>query len=112
MFARFVALAVLLLSAWLFVANVIEVRYEGLILVWILISGLVGTAGGVLYLLSIDGPGHYRTRTLRTAGWAMMLAAMILPSSLSFFILPMVALLFPTLVVIPKGDKTGPITSS
>ncbi|HSM46014.1 MAG TPA: hypothetical protein VK969_13445, partial [Acidimicrobiia bacterium] len=108
----FVALAVILLSAWLFVAKALEVRHEGLIFVWILISGLAGTAGGVLYLLSIDGPGRYRTRALRTAGWAMMLAAMTLPSSLSFFMLPMVALLFPTLVVIPKGDETGPITSS
>lgn len=110
--ARLVALAVLLLSAWMFIINVVEVIYDGWIFVWILLSGLLGMAGGLLYLFSVDGPDRYRTRTIRTVGWAMMLAAMVLPSSASFFLLPIVALLFPTLVVTPKGDSGKAVTSS
>lgn len=111
--ARLVAVAVLLPSVWIFILNAfIDVDYDGRILVWILISGAAGTAGSLLYLLSIDGPPRYRTRLIRTVGWAMMLAAMVLPSSLSFFLLPMVALLFPTLVVTPEHGSGGAVRSS
>lgn len=111
MFARLVALAVLIVSGWMFIINLVEVSYEGWILVWILLSGLAGVAGGALYLLSIDGPDRYRTRGRRSLGWVAMLLAMLLPTSLSFFLLPTLAVLIPTLFI---ADSAGgePVTSS
>lgn len=111
MFARLIALAVAVVSGWMFVINVAEMDYDGLILIWILVSGVAGVAGGVLYLLSIDGPVRYRTRRTRFLGWAAMLAAMLLPSSLSFFLLPILAVLIPSLFTIDSGSG-GAVTSS
>lgn len=110
MFARLVALAVLVVSGWMFIINLVEVSYEGWILAWILLSGLAGVAGAILYLLSIDGPNRYRTRRRRSLGWAAMLAAMLLPTSLSFFLLPTLAVLIPTLFIVDAGGE--PVTSS
>lgn len=111
MFARLVALAVLIVSGWMFIINLVDVSYQGWILAWILLSGVAGVVGGTLYLLSIDGPNRYRTRTRRSLGWAAMLVAMLLPSSLSFFLLPTLAVLVPTLFIAhsPRGE---PVTSS
>ncbi len=111
MFARLVAVAVLIVSGWMFIINLVEVSYEGWILVWILLSGLAGVAGSALYLLSIDGPDRHRTRGRRSLGWVAMLLAMLLPTSLSFFLLPTLAVLIPTLFI---ADSAGgePVTSS
>ncbi|HZD22585.1 MAG TPA: hypothetical protein VE569_04190 [Acidimicrobiia bacterium] len=68
-------------------------------------SGLAGALGGSLYLLSIDGFERFRAALHRRTGWLAMLVAMMLPSSLSFFLLPMVVTLVPTLIrVASKGD--------
>jgi len=111
MFARLVALAVLIVSGWMLVINLVDVSYEGRILAWILLSGVVGVAGAILYLASIDGPPRYHTRPRRALGWGAMLAAMYLPSTLSYFLLPVVALLLPTIFTI-DSSKEEPVTSS
>lgn len=97
MYARLVAVAVTIASAWVFLINAAGRSYQGWILAWILVSGVVGTVGGPLYLLSIDGPARFRGALKRRLGWAAMFAAMLLPSSISFFLLPMVLTLVPTL---------------
>lgn len=111
MFARLVAFAVGLVSVWMFIINIVEVSYEGTILAWILLSGVAGAAGAAFYLLSIDGPERFRTRARRAMGWVAMFAAMILPSSLSFFLLPLVTLLLPSLFMI-RSPEEETVTSS
>lgn len=102
MFAKFVAIAVTLVNAWLFVVNIARISYDGWVLVWILASGLAGVIGGVVYLLSTDGPERFATRSYRISGWVAMLAATVLPTSLNIFLMPMVLLLIPTLLGLPK----------
>jgi hypothetical protein len=88
--------------------------WEPWALVWILASGLVGAVGGVLYLMSIDGPRRFRTRAFRIGGWAAMLAAVMLPTNLTFMLVPLVLVLLPSLFTIPRRDDStdGAITSS
>lgn len=114
MFARLVAVAVAILGAWMFIINVVQISFEGWILAWILGSGVLGAAGGAFYLLSIDGPDRYRRKVLRTLGWAAMFLAMVLPTSLSFFLLPMVLLIVPTVFISPEptAEREEPVTSA
>lgn len=116
MLARLVALAVLLLGAWIFVTNtavtLLERRYdETWILAWVLMAGLAGAAGGTIYLLSIDGPARFRTRSWRLWGWGAMLASALLPHSFTFIVLPAVLALLPTFFFVSGGQKEA-ITSS
>lgn len=112
MFARFVALAMLLLGAWIFVINSIERGYdEPWVFLWVVFSGLVGAVGGTLYLLSIDGPERLRTRSWRMWGWGGMMASALLPHSFSFIVIPLVIALVPTLFTFGTQTET-PITSS
>jgi len=113
-YARFVAVSVAILSAWLFVINVAQPgAWEPWIYVWITASGLVGMAGGVIYLLSLDGPRRFRTRLSRWGGWVMMLVAVALPTSLTVMLVPLVALLIPTLFTVDQDDgaREEPLTS-
>lgn len=48
---------------------------------------------------------------LVVSAWGAMLAAMYLPSSLSYFLLPLVALLLPTIFTL-DSSKEEPVTSS
>lgn len=112
LFARLIALAVLLLNAWIFVINLAEQGYdESWVLIWVLASGLMGAAGGSLYLLSTDGPPRLRSRPWRMAGWAGMMLASALPHSFTYLVIPLVLALIPTLFSI---DSSGgePVTSS
>lgn len=95
--ARFVGLVVMILGGWTFWVNVIDIEYEGLILIWILASGLVGAVGGLFYLLSWDGPERFRTQRTRLWSWAAMVLASLLPTSLTLMIFPMVAIVSPVL---------------
>jgi hypothetical protein len=96
--ARFVALAVTLLGAWILIANLAERGYEETwVLAWVLFSGLAGLLGGIAYLLSIDGPERMRTRSWRVWGWLGLLASATLPHSFTLVVLPAVLLLIPTL---------------
>lgn len=115
MFARFVAVSVVVLSAWMLLINLVDVEYEGWVLVWILASGLVGAASGILYLLSVDGPVRFRTPRYRLWGWGGMLAAVLLPTSLTLMLVPMVLVLIPTLFKLSGGgdeDTEEAITSA
>jgi len=96
--ARFIALTVMLLGAWIFVINLGDRGYdETWALAWVLFSGVAGLLGGMAYLLSIDGPSRMRTRSWRVLGWIGLLASATLPHSFTFVVLPAVLLLLPTL---------------
>lgn len=92
MFARLVALAVATVSGWMLFVNLADISYAGWVLAWILVSGLVGSVAGVVFLLSLDGPARFRTTRIRLWSWAGMTAAVLIPTSLSLFLLPMVLL--------------------
>lgn len=101
MFARFVAVSVAILSAWMFFVNVFGAQtWEPWVLVWILASGFAGTVGGVAYLLSLDGPTRFRNKLARIGGWLAMLAAVMLPTNLTFMLVPLVLVLIPTLFTV------------
>jgi hypothetical protein len=112
MFVRFVAVSVAILGAWMFILNVGARGWEPLTHVWILASGVAGAVGGILYLLSMDGPLRFHTKRTRMVGWSLMLASVLLPTSLTFMLVPLVLLLIPTLFKTPEKD-TGeePVTS-
>lgn len=113
MYARFVAISVAILGAWIFVINLFELDGEFWILAWVLLSGLAGAAGGVLYLLSMDGPERFRTRSRRFIGWLAMLVSVMLPTSLTLMLVPLVLLLIPSLFVMrpQDGEAEEPVTS-
>lgn len=99
MFARFVAITVAILGAWIFVINLIQLDGGFWILVWVILSGLFGAVGGVLYLLSMDGPTRFQSRGWRILGWSAMLASVVLPTNLALMLIPLVLLLIPSLFV-------------
>lgn len=115
-FARFVAVSVAILSSWMFVVNLPfqDRGWEPWALTWILASGLIGAVGGVVYLLSIDGPPRLRSRAYRIGGWVAMLAAVVLPTNLTYMLVPLVLVLAPSLFVAPRQHKKtdSAITSS
>jgi hypothetical protein len=93
-YGRFVGLAVLIYSGLLLVINLAELiagsnGYEGFIMAWILASGVVGIIGSLAFLAGLDGPDRTRTKSYRLGGWLVMLAACLLPSSVTFFLLPL-----------------------
>lgn len=112
LFARLVALGVLVLGAWIFLINIIQGGYDELwVQAWVVFSGMAGVVGGTLYLLSIDGPQHQRTRSRRLWGWTGMMISAALPHSFSFIIIPSVLALIPSLFFGSSQDE-APITSS
>lgn len=114
-FARFVAVSVALISGWTFVVNVAQPgSWETWAYLWITASGLLGTVGGVAFLLSLDGPARFRVKRLRLGGWVMMLLAVLLPTSLTFMLVPLVLVLIPTLFTVNRDNqaKEEPVTSA
>lgn len=111
MFARFVALAVTILGAWMFAINLIELDFEGWVLSWILASGLAGVCGGVIYMLGIDGPRRFRTRARQMLGWWLMLASVLLPTSLSVFMVPLVVAVLPGFLIMRNPERSPPLKS-
>lgn len=105
-FVRFVAVSVAILGAWMFILNAGARDWGPWTHVWILASGAAGAVGGVLYLLSMDGPPRLRTKSTRLIGWGLMLLSVLLPTSLTFMLVPLVLLLIPTLFKVP-GEDTG-----
>jgi hypothetical protein len=94
-FARFVGLTSLILGVWIFLANAAQlIAGEGdsdrWVTAWILASGLAGAIGAGLFMLSLDGPERFRTRTHRSVGWTLMALATLLPTSIRPMLFPMV----------------------
>ena len=79
--ARMVGLVFALLGAWVFTLNLMERSYDGWVFVWVVLAGLSGAVGGVLFLLSVDGAQRFRTARMRLFGWVGMLVLALLPSS-------------------------------
>lgn len=107
-FVRFVAVSVALLGTWMFILNIGARGWDPWTHLWILGSGIAGAVGGVLYLLSMDGPKRLRTKRTRLIGWFLMLVSVLLPTSLTFMLVPLVLLLIPNLFKAP-GEE--PVTS-
>lgn len=103
--ARLVGLVFALLGGWVVLINLLTRSFSGQVLAVILTAGALGAMGGVLYLLSFDGPARFRTRSARMAGWAGMVALALLPSSLSLGLLALVLLVIPTLFARPGQDS-------
>ncbi len=96
-FARFVGLLFTLLGGWIFAVNIFDDSYSGAVLAWIIFAGASGAIGGVVYLLSFDGPARFRTLKVRLSGWLGMLILGLLPWSFAFLMIPLVLLQIPTL---------------
>lgn len=109
-YGRFVGLTVLLYAAWMFGANVIgTLAGDGIssagLLALVLVLGLVGLASAIVYLRSFDGPVQARTKNRRTVGWLGMLITVLLPTSISFFLAPMVLIALATLFISPESHS-------
>ncbi|HKX75992.1 MAG TPA: hypothetical protein VJR05_11465 [Acidimicrobiia bacterium] len=96
-YGRLMGLLVAGLGGWIAVSNLGEGSYMGGTLAWILVSGVFGAVGGVVYLLSFDGPDRFRTPSVRRLAWLGMLVMALLPWSFQFVLLPMLLLTLPTL---------------
>lgn len=93
---RFVGTAVFLYSGFLLIVTVANLiaggGYESIaITVWILGSAIVGVVASLVFLLTIDGPGRFLTRRSRLVSWWLMFLAILLPTSISFFLAPLTA---------------------
>jgi hypothetical protein len=115
-FARFVGLMVLILGGWaatsfIWALFTEDSRTESLGLVALVVfMWLAGAVGGLFYLLSFDGPNRFRTQKTRMWGWIGMLAAGLVPTSLTLMILPLVAAVIPLLPWLRVRDEK-PATS-
>ena len=105
-FARFVGLLFALLGGWIFAVNIFDDSYSGTVFAWIIVAGVSGAIGGVLYLLSFDGPTRFRTLKVRLTGWVGMLLLGLLPWSFAFLMIPLLLLTIPTLFT--KGQSRSP----
>lgn len=118
-FARFSGLVMVILGGWVFGANVSQLFTEGSsstdtgVLIWILLTGAAGAVGGLLFLLSFDGPERLANRRTRIWGWIGMLAGAFLPSMVSPMLILVVLLASPALFTLEaKKEKTDsePVT--
>lgn len=114
MYARFVAVSVALLGGVMFFNNLADKGFSRWEWIWIIASGLAGFVGGVSYLLTIDGPERFRQRWIRAAAWSAMLSSVLLPTSLTFMLVPLTLVLAPTLFLgwpKPGADDESAVTS-
>jgi hypothetical protein len=94
-YGRFIGMANLLYGVWLLIATVINTSNHSYGAGWLTVFYLVGVAGMVgstAFLLSLDGSQRFRTASLRRVGWILMFAAILLPTSVTFFLAPITAL--------------------
>jgi multisubunit Na+/H+ antiporter MnhB subunit len=112
-FYRLIGLAFTMLGMWVLFVNLVEDRDPGWILVWILSAGFIGALGGILFLLSFDGPERFRSRQVRFLGWLGMLFLGVLPWSFQFVMLPLVLLVLPAMGMRPqlRGQASPKIQS-
>lgn len=81
--ARFAATGFVVLGAMVAVVNLTNGDYSGWVLATIVAAGTLGAAGGVTFLLGLDGPDRFRGFRTRRRGWVGMLAMALFPSSLT-----------------------------
>lgn len=112
-YARFIGIAVCLYGGWMFLGNLIvaflgEDRFsESWVLPLVLAAASVGVAGAVLFLLSFDGSSRWRTLPWRVGGWLGMILCLLLPTGISFFLLPLAGLAALTLRLKPVPSEAS-----
>lgn len=111
-FARFVGLSVTILGGWLMLGQAAEGGPVGTWVALIVAFGAIGVVSGLAFLFSFDGPARFRTRWVRVLSWIGMLVSVMLPSSLTLMLVPLVLLVSPSLFLSPAPvGSEGPITS-
>lgn len=94
-YGRFIGVANLIYGVWLIIATVINTTngsYGAGLLAMFYLVGLTGIIGSTVFLLSLDGSQRFRTAPFRRVGWIVMFAAVLLPTSVTFFLAPLTAL--------------------
>lgn len=103
--ARMVAAGMTILGVWIFTISFQAGHEVTRAYILILVSSALGAIGGVIFLLSIDGPYWMRTRWARAIGWSGMLLLAALPWSLWMYAFGAVLLTIPTLLMEPNPHK-------
>lgn len=111
MLVRFVGLIFVLYGLLLFVGNLVDLAQGGVdadtpwwAITWILGSGLAALAGGVLFILSFDGPQRWRTKFWRGTGVGLMMASSLLPSTVASIVFVFAILTIPSMWVPIRED--------
>lgn len=94
-FGRLVGISSLLFSGTVFFGSLVGVGDSAATdTPWLVAAlacvSMTGIGGSILFLLSFDGPGRFRTRGRRLLGWVGMLLCSVMPTSLIYLILPLV----------------------
>jgi hypothetical protein len=116
--ARVAGIAAVLLGLWVFGVNFVqsvlgENGYDPRWMVWVILAwGLVGAAGGVVFLLSLEGPQRWRTQTRRLIGWLGMLVLAVLPSVTLLVMVPLTLVAGISLFEAHANPTAGDITSA
>jgi len=114
-FARFVGLSFTILGIWIFavsMVNINDMSDSGGVLVWVITASALGAIGGILFLLSFDGPARFQTRKIRRYGWIGMVVLGLLPWSFWFVMLPLVLLAGLTLSGPASTDRPNQPTTA
>jgi hypothetical protein len=115
--ARLAGIAAVLLGLWVFGVNLVqsvlgENGYDPRWMVWVILAwGIVGAAGGVVFLLSLDGPEPWHTQTRRLIGWLGMLVLAVLPSVTLLVMLPLTLVAGISLFEPHANPTAGDVTS-
>ena len=115
LYGRFVGIAVLLYSSWIFAGNAVvftisDTQDSPTVVLGILAVGLLGAVSALGFLLTFDGPNRWRNTTRRAATWVGMFLASLLPASLIVVVLPLVVVAALTILLAPELSPTIPTT--
>ncbi len=114
--ARITALGVGLLGSYILIINTTDVLrgdsgYAWSALTVILAFGLMSTVGGLLMLLSLDGPERFRGDQVRKTAALLMAGGSALPHSLMALVLLPSAVVLIMAFATTQHDTERPITS-
>ena len=112
MLVRFVGLIFVLYGLLLFAGTVVDLVQGDVdadtplwAVTWFLASGLAALVGGVIFILSFDGPPRWRTRLRRGGGVGLMLASSLLPSTVGSIVFVFALLTIPSMwVPVSSGE--------